>query len=120
LAEPLPLGQFAAQVKHTLGSNLVQICGDANQPVQRVALACGAAAEFLKDAIRAHADVFLTGEARFHDCLAARAGGIAMVLAGHYATERFAVVELADVMKQKFAGLEVWASERESDPLAAV
>ena len=63
------------------------------------------------------ADVFVTGEPRFHDCLAAQARGIALVLAGHYATERFAVEEFAVSIKQAFGDLEVWASEREQDPL---
>src|SRR5204862_262476 len=77
-----------------LGSRLVEFAGDPQQLVHKVALACGAAAEFQRDAIRVGADAFLTGEARFHDCLAARASNIGLVLAGHYATERFALEEL--------------------------
>ncbi len=114
------LGEFAALVKHKLRSRLVELAGDPNSPVRKVALACGAAAEFQKDAVRAGADVFLTGEARFHDCLAARASGIGLVLAGHFATERFAVEELAQKIGQEFAELEVWASERETDPLSSL
>lgn len=120
LPAPATLGEFAKRVREQLGSGLVQICGPAERPVQRVALACGAAAEFLKDAIKARADVFLTGEARFHDCLSARSQGIGLVLAGHYATERFAVEELAESIKGSFGNLEVWASEREADPLTSV
>ena len=52
------------------------------RPVKRVAIACGAAGEFLADAVKARADVFLTGEMRFHDYLAAEAQGIALVLPG--------------------------------------
>ena len=54
--------------------------------------ACGfALGEFLPDALRARADVLLTGELRFHDYVTARARGLALVLPGHYATERFAL-----------------------------
>jgi dinuclear metal center YbgI/SA1388 family protein len=120
LPAPCSLVEFAVRVRERIGSKLVQICGSADQPVQRVALACGAAAEFLKDAVRARADVFLTGEARFHDCLSAQASGIGLVLAGHYATERFAVEKLAGSINQAFGNLEVWASERELDPLFAL
>ena len=119
LPEPIRLSQFASRVKESIGSNLAQYSGEPNRPVRRVALACGAAGEFLPDAIRRHADVFLTGEARFHDCLAAQASGIALVLAGHYATERFAVEELAQKIKEEFKSLEVWASARERDPLTS-
>ena len=43
------------------------------------------------DAVGAKADVFLTGELRFHDFLAAQAHGLSLVLPGHYATERFGI-----------------------------
>jgi dinuclear metal center YbgI/SA1388 family protein len=117
LPAPLPLREFGGRVRDQIGSSALQICGPPERLVRRVALACGAAAEFQSDAIRAGADVFLTGEARFHDCLAAQSRGIALVLAGHYATERFAVEELAEQIKQAFGMLEIWASEREQDPL---
>ena len=117
LPTPLSLRDFAGRLRDQIGSSAVQICGPAERLVQRVALACGAAAEFQSDAVRAGADVFLTGEARFHDCLAAQSRGIALVLAGHYATERFAVEELAEQIKKAFGMLEIWASVREQDPL---
>jgi hypothetical protein len=79
-----------------LGSRYV---GDGDRTVQTIALACGAAGEFLVDAARANADVFLTGEMRFHDCLAAEAHGLGVLLPGHYATERFAMEELAKRLK---------------------
>jgi putative NIF3 family GTP cyclohydrolase 1 type 2 len=88
--------------------------------VGRVAIACGAAGEFLADAVRAGADVFLTGEMRFHDYLAAQAQGIALILPGHYATERFAVEELADHLRGRWAGVQVTASRREADPVTWV
>ncbi len=90
------------------------------QRIERVALACGAAAGFLADAVACKADAFLTGEARFHDVLAAQAQGIALVLAGHYASERCGVENLAACLQKQFPSLEIWASRRERDPLAAV
>jgi dinuclear metal center YbgI/SA1388 family protein len=117
LAQPLALSEFAALVKTKTPARLVQFCGEAGRMVERVALACGAAGEFLEDSVRAGADVFLTGEARFHDCLRARAEGIGLVLAGHYATERFAIEELAKRLQIEFKDVEIWASEREEDPL---
>jgi hypothetical protein len=42
---------------------------------------------------------------------------MALLLVGHYASERFAVESLAGVLQQHFPVLEVWASAQESDPL---
>jgi dinuclear metal center YbgI/SA1388 family protein len=117
LPAALPLAEFALHVKTQLNASLVQLVGEPQRPVQRVALACGAAGEFLKDAVRAKADVFVTGEMRFHDYLAAQAKEMALVLAGHYATERPAVEELAQLLQQQWPELTVWASQHERDPV---
>ena len=119
LAKPLPLTELAARAKRELNASDIQLVGESNKPIRRVAIACGAAGEFLNDAIKVGADCFLTGEMRFHDALAARAAGIAVVLPGHYATERPGIEDLAIRLGQAFPNCMVWASRRERDPLAA-
>jgi dinuclear metal center YbgI/SA1388 family protein len=117
LPQALPLAELAKAVQTALGAKLVQTVGDLARPVGRLAIVCGAGGEFFADALRAGADAFLTGELRFHDYLAAQAQGLALVLPGHYATERGGVEELAGVLRGKWADLEVWASRRERDPI---
>ena len=85
-----------------------------------MAVACGAGDDFLGDAARAGADVLLTGEARFHRALEAESLGIALVLAGHYGTERPGVEDLAQRIALAFPDLTVWPSQREHDPLKLV
>lgn len=111
------LAALAEQIKRLLSADTVQFVGDANRMVQHVAVACGSAAEFLPDARAAGCDVLLTGEARFHSCLEARSTGIALILAGHYATERTSVEQLARQLAESCPGLTIWASRTEQDPL---
>ena len=120
LGGPTSLTEFAARVKQELTSGGVQVVGEPARAVRRVAIACGAAGEFLSDAAKAKADVFLTGEMRFHDYLSAQHRGVALVLPGHYATERPAVEELAGRLQAEFAALTVWASRGETDPVTWV
>jgi dinuclear metal center YbgI/SA1388 family protein len=118
LPQPLPLRELAQRIRASLHSGPVQMVGEPDRPVQRVAIVCGAGGELLGDAVRARADVLLTGEMRFHDYLAARAQGMALLLPGHYATERFGVEELARRLQAEWPALRVWASERENDPVS--
>ena len=74
------------------------------------------AAEGVGDARRAGAEVFVTGEMRFHDYLAARADGVGLLLPGHYASERCGVEALAGRLGGRWPSLVVWASRREADP----
>jgi dinuclear metal center YbgI/SA1388 family protein len=113
----ISLDDWGAQVKACLGSGPVQVVGDADRSIATVAIACGAGGELISDAVRAGADVLLTGEVRFHDCLAARAQGLALVLPGHYATERCGVEELARQLGNRLAEAQVWASKTEREPL---
>jgi dinuclear metal center YbgI/SA1388 family protein len=117
LPKAMPLRKLALRAKRELAAGAVQIVGEADCSVQRVAIACGAAGEFLPDAVRAKADVFLTGEMRFHDYLSAEAQGIALIIPGHYATERPAVEELAQRLQSQFADLTIWPSRVEADPV---
>jgi len=116
LPQPVPLAQLAQKTKEQLGAPMVQAVGDLNRSVSRVGIVCGAGGEFLSDGIRSRADVFVTGEMRFHDQLRARAEGVSSVLAGHYFTERFGVEELAVRIQANWPELQVWASRREKDP----
>ncbi|MCA9111281.1 MAG: Nif3-like dinuclear metal center hexameric protein [Planctomycetaceae bacterium] len=117
LPHPMSLADFNDRVKTALGIPYLQYVGAETKTINHVAVACGSAAEFLPDAQRHGCDVLVTGEARFHACLEAKASGIAMVLAGHFATERPAVEQLADRLSSQFADLNCCASEVERDPV---
>ena len=119
LSEPTALAAFAHAVGSVLQAPGLQFVGDPDRPVRRVAIVCGAGDDFLGDAARAGADVLLTGEARFHRALEAEALGIGLVVAGHHATERPGVEDLADRLAAGFPALSVWPSRREHDPLRA-
>ena len=117
LSSPILLTEFNERVKAALGVKHLHYVGDDDQQIQTVAVACGAAAEFLSDARRHGCDVLLTGEARFHACLEARATGITMVLPGHYATERPAVEQLAARIAGQFDDVVSAPSADECDPV---
>lgn len=120
LPEPATLRDLAHRVKAALGADAVQLVGEPVRPVHRVAIVCGAGGEFLADAVRVRADVLLTGEMRFHDYLAARAQNVALLLPGHYATERCGVEDLAHRLQRGWPELQVWASRRETDPVHVI
>jgi len=117
LSQPISLSSLIANVKDKLGLTDIQFVGEPGLLVSRMAIACGAAAEYLVDAKEAGCQVLLTGEARFHDCLSARSEGLGMILPGHYMTERPAMEALAVRLARQFPKLRVWASHAERDPV---
>jgi putative NIF3 family GTP cyclohydrolase 1 type 2 len=73
--------------------------GDAGRRVSRVAVAPGSGRSLIEDALREGCDAFVTGELRYHEALDAVARGLAVVEAGHDATEWPLVQVLADAAR---------------------
>jgi dinuclear metal center YbgI/SA1388 family protein len=120
VGEPLTRRELAERTKQFLNIDSVRIAGPTDENVLRVAIACGSGGSFLDAAVAAECDVLVTGETTFHTCLEAEAQGVGLILAGHYASERFALLSLADYLTDQLPGVHVWASRSERDPLRVV
>jgi dinuclear metal center YbgI/SA1388 family protein len=120
LPQAISLGEAARRVKAFLKIEGLHQVGLDGLPVQSIAVACGAAGQFLAPARKVGCQLLVTGETNFHTCLEAEAEGVGLLLPGHYASERFGVEALAEVLADEFAALRVWASQREADPLCWV
>ncbi|MFM2001931.1 MAG: hypothetical protein RI963_1357 [Planctomycetota bacterium] len=98
--------------------------GSANAPISKVAIACGSGGSFLSAAKGRGCQALVTGEASFHDCLEAEASGLALILVGHYASERFGMERLSGRLATEFrridGELEVFSSDADVDPLRTV
>ncbi|MFO1021353.1 MAG: Nif3-like dinuclear metal center hexameric protein [Planctomycetales bacterium] len=116
-AQPRTVGEVADKLCAALKIQAVQIVGDAGRLVSRVGIACGAAAEFLKEAHAAGCRLFITGEARFHDALLARDLGVAVILLGHYGSERTGMERMVGLLQEKHPDISIWASRAEHDPI---
>lgn len=117
---PITLGELVVKAKAFLKITTVGVVGADSRPVRRVAVGCGSAADHLSDAVAEGCDCFVTGEASFHKLVEAEAYDMGLLVVGHYASERFGVEALAEVLQREFAQLTVWAARREQDPLRYV
>ena len=114
---PVVLSDMAERAKHFLSVSAVKVVGDPGARVRRMAVACGSAGDLLAAAIERGCDTLVLGETTFHTCLHAEAEGVSLLLTGHFASERFAVEQLASRLAEKFSDAHVWASRQERDPI---
>jgi len=120
---PLPpalRSELVAQVKKALGLAYVLVAGPLDVPVTRVAVAAGAGGELLEDAVRAGAEVFVTGEVRHHDALSAARRGVTVVATLHSNSERAAVRAYAARLASRLGGVTVATSVADADPFVVV
>ena len=77
---------FCLFVKNTLNAPSICVAQSGNA-IHRVAVLGGAGKDFIDSALRAGADVLVTGEAGYHPMLDAAENGLSVIAAGHYYTE---------------------------------
>jgi len=120
LAKPLGMKSFIARVKRATGVRCVQVAGPRAGRVVRVAVGAGSCGGLWSDAASAGADVFVSGEMRHHDALAAAAAGLTVICVGHSNSERLVLPHVARRLRKALPGLKVFVSRVDRDPLSAV
>ena len=120
LGEEFSLREMAERVKAFLGVENLQVVGDDELVVSRAAIACGSGGSFLSAAIAKRCNCLVTGETNLHTCLEAEARGVGLILAGHFASEQFALLSLAEYLSDQVSDIEVWASRTERNPLRTI
>ena len=87
--------RFVRTVKDRLRLERVRVAGDLRRRVERVAVCGGSGGDYVEDAIRQGCQLYVTGDVKHHQALAAAASGLVVVDAGHAATEAPAIPVLA-------------------------
>jgi dinuclear metal center YbgI/SA1388 family protein len=87
LDDSLDLEDFAYRIKTVLGADSIRI-SDAYNPVSRVAIVGGDGKDFVKAAIEAGADTYVSGRIGYNVMAEAPEMGLNMIEAGHYFTEQ--------------------------------
>ncbi len=103
LPTPVPLREVARALSAGLPSPHLRVAGDLGRPVSRVAACGGAGDSLMGEAIASGADVYVTGDLRHHVALDALAAGLALVDAGHFATEAPALGPAVDLLAEAAA-----------------
>jgi len=120
LAQQASLGEFAARVKDFLGCDHLRLIGADQMPVRKVALCGGSGAFLLQTAHRQGADVLVTGDVKYHEARQAEELGIALIDAGHFATEQLMIEQVTQSLqaaaRQLNWGVAFEAYTGEEDP----
>jgi hypothetical protein len=123
LAEPADLDEIVRRVKRGLGVGgvlLARAPGRSDGLISRGACCAGSCGSLFLQAARRGAQVYLTGEMRHHDALAAAAAGMNVICVGHSNSERRCLPALADMLIQHLPELEVVVSDADVDPFQVV
>ena len=113
-AKPVRIDDLVERLGVSIRGMSVRCTDSGERLVNRIGIVCGSGGSMLSKAAGERCDLFLTGEATYHQCLEAEARGVAMLMIGHFASEAFSMRKLAELLARAFPQLDVGASESES------
>ena len=119
LPEEVILSDFAKLVKSVLQIDTVRLGGAQGKPVRKVAVCGGAGASLWKQALSKGADVYVTGDIKYHEALDMTAAGLNFIDAGHFSTERIILPvlcnHLSKVCSENNFAVEIFLSQKQND-----
>lgn len=114
---PVPRIEFLRKVKETFGVKALRYSGESpHVVVRKVALCGGSGASFIDDAIKSGADVFLTGDVKYHD-FTSYGHEILIADIGHFESELCSRKILSRIIREAYPDCIAYFSESETNPI---
>lgn len=100
--EESSMADFIHFVKSKLDIEDIIVFGDRERLIKRVAVCGGSGGDFIIDAAESNADIYITGDIKYHDAQLAYELGLTVFDAGHFNTERIILPVIKEYLNQKF------------------
>ncbi len=107
---------FLLKIKDTFAAGCVRHTSLMGKKVKKVALCGGAGASFAGAALAAGADLYLTGEARYHDLFSYN-GKMLVAYIGHYESEQFTMEIFKEIISAAHPNIKVKTTEVNTNPV---
>lgn len=108
--------EFLSSLKTKLNTHCVRHTKTLHKKVKKVAICGGAGSFLLLDAIRSNADVFITGDFKYHQFFDAE-NKIIIADVGHYESEQFTKELIYEILIKKITNFAVRLSEINTNPI---
>lgn len=107
---------FISKVKETFECDCVMSNELLQRPIRTIAICGGAGAFILDDAIKEHADAFITGEMHYHEYFD-HEQEIQIAVLGHYESEHFTIEIFRDIIRCACPSLRIEIAETNTNPI---
>jgi len=116
LEKPMDELEFLSLLKTTFQCGTIRHTKLLNHKISKVAVCGGAGSFLLKEAIRQKADIFITGDFKYHEFFDAE-NRIIIADIGHYESEQFTSKIIAEKLKEKFTNFAIRLTEINTNPI---
>jgi len=116
LPQPIPEADFLRIIKENMKTDCIRHTALRGKSVQKVAVCGGSGSFLLKDAITAGADIFITGDFKYHQFFDADQR-IIITDIGHYESEQFTIELFQELLNKKFPNFAILLSNFSTNPV---
>ncbi|HEY9113928.1 MAG TPA: Nif3-like dinuclear metal center hexameric protein [Bacteroidales bacterium] len=117
LKKEMTAKNFLLKVKKLLGSPAIRHNYLIDRPVKKIAICGGSGSFLISEAHRAGADIYLTGDLKYHDFFEYK-NEMTLADAGHFETEQFTKELLYSILNKKFPTFALQISKINSNPIS--
>jgi dinuclear metal center YbgI/SA1388 family protein len=116
LVRPSGVSQIVKKIKKFTGARAVGIIGDEKRLVKTAAVCAGSCGEIINSVIAAKIDLYVTGELKHHQALAAQEAGLTCICLSHTVSERFMLKKLARQLQKQISQVTIRISKKDVEP----
>ena len=116
LEKPVPLSAILKKIKSATGAKVAGIVGNKNRKIKKAAVCAGACGKLIMTVCAEKCDLYLTGEIKHHQALAAQEAGVTVVCLSHTVSERFILKKVAKELQKSLKDVKIIVSKKDKDP----
>jgi dinuclear metal center YbgI/SA1388 family protein len=116
LARPMRIQKIVERIKKETKAKAIGIVGDDKRLVKKAAVCAGSCGKIINLVIAEKCDLYLTGELKHHQALAAQEAGLTCICLSHTVSERFILKKLAKQLQKQIKQVNIKISKKDADP----
>jgi dinuclear metal center YbgI/SA1388 family protein len=116
LVKPLRMKQIINRIKKHTGAKAFGLIGNEKRLVKTAAVCAGSCGKIINLVIAAKADLYLTGELKHHQALAAQEADLTCICLSHTVSERFILKKFAKQLQKQLNSVTIRVSKKDAEP----
>jgi dinuclear metal center YbgI/SA1388 family protein len=116
LTRPMRIVQIVRRIKKATGAKAIGLVGQTDRLVKTAAVCAGSCGKIINLVIAAKVDLYLTGELKHHQALAAQQAGLTCICLSHTVSERFILKKFARQLQSRLDSVTIRISRKDAEP----
>jgi dinuclear metal center YbgI/SA1388 family protein len=122
LEKPMPFSAILKKIRTATGAKAAGVVGNKNRIIKKAAVCAGSCGKLIMSVLSEKCDLYLTGEIKHHQAIAAQEAGVTVICLSHTVSERFILKKVAKKLQKNLklvrrgGDVRIIVSKKDKDP----